>query len=117
MLRDTFAREVDMREMPRPEWTPYAQPPMAAGQSQRPRPGDDEPADLPVGEVLASVVRQVEPIARSRNVVWLVTSGTTASIQGDRRQVCQVVVNVALHAVRAAAAHSGGRVILSAAEG
>lgn len=70
---------------------------------------------LPVADILETVGRLVEPTARALGVELLVSCATDSSVTADPRLLEQALVDLALRALRAAAA-GGGRVVLSAAD-
>ena len=72
--------------------------------------------DVPLSEVAAQVQRLVEPVARSKGVALLSVCPTHATVRADAQLLEQVVVNLVMNAVRAAA-EGGGRVFLSATDG
>lgn len=67
-------------------------------------------------EVVDAVQRLVQPVARSESVALLSTASTAGQVRADRQLLEQAVVNLVLNAVRAAA-HGGGRVSLTVADG
>ena len=70
---------------------------------------------FPVQDALENLQRLVERVARAEGVLLLQSCTTRASIRADRQLVEQVLVNLALNGVRAAAAGSG-RVVISATD-
>lgn len=79
------------------------------------RRGEDRMRVFPVAGLVDAVQGLVQPFARSESVTVLSTASTGACVLADRQLLEQVVVNVLLNAVRAAA-KGGGRVALSATD-
>lgn len=69
-----------------------------------------------VTESMEALGRLVEPVARAEGVEFIQTCATRASLCADRQLLEQVLVNVTMNAVRAAAM-GGGRVVASATDG
>jgi signal transduction histidine kinase len=69
-----------------------------------------------VRESMEALSRLVEPVARAEGVSFLQTCATRASLCADRQLLEQVLVNVTMNAVRAAAL-GAGRVVASATDG
>lgn len=67
-------------------------------------------------ESMDALGRLVDPVARSQCVEFLQTCATRASLCADRQLIEQVLVNVTMNAVRAAAL-GGGRVVATATDG
>ncbi len=69
-----------------------------------------------VKESMDGLERLVDPVARGEGVEFLQSCATRASLCADRQLLEQVLVNLSMNAVRAAAS-GGGRVIASAVDG
>lgn len=69
-----------------------------------------------VRESMDGLERLVDPVARGEGVEFLQSCATRASLCADRQLLEQVLVNVSMNAVRAAAS-GGGRVVASAVDG
>ena len=69
-----------------------------------------------VRESMDALGRLVEPVARAEGVAFLQSCATRGSLCADRQLLEQVLVNVTMNAVRAAAS-GAGRVVASATDG
>jgi signal transduction histidine kinase len=69
-----------------------------------------------VRELMESLERLIDPVARAQGVEFLQSAATRASLCADRQLLEQVFVNLAMNAVRAASS-GAGRVVVSAIDG
>jgi signal transduction histidine kinase len=69
-----------------------------------------------VADPMEALERLLQPVARAQGVEFLASCSTRSSLCADRQLLEQVLVNLAMNAVRAAGT-GGGRVVASATDG
>lgn len=71
--------------------------------------------DVPVPELIEGVMRLIQPVARAAGVRLLHGYASRTAVRADRQLLEQVLVNLGMNAIRAAA-QGAGRVMLSATD-